>query len=537
MSETPVTATPAVPAAPGQGAPQRGTPWRLAASCAALARDRADHPAVRCEDRCLSYAELHRYSNRLAHALRSAGVRRGDRVAFYGRESEHYYALVLACAKLGCVIVPVNWRLTAHETGHILSDSGAGLLFVADEFATTAERARAAAPGRTVRLGDHGAGLRDWCADEPEDDVEAEGPGPDDAVAQIYTSGTTGLPKGVMLAQRSFFSLPAALGDSGGEWIDWLPDDVSLVSLPGFGIGGLAWFLHGFNAGATNVVMPAFHPQEALRLVREHRVTTTFAAPAMLEMLLDERGAGPEAFASLRKVAYGAAPVTEKLLLRFMDELGCALAQIYASTETGSVAVCLPPAAHRPGSPLLASVGRACPGNEIRITDDEGRTLPPGRTGQIRIRTHARMLGYWNNPGETARAVAGEWVRMGDVGRLDPDGYLYLTGRQHDTIICAGQNIYPAEIERELVAHPEVADAAVVGLPHPRWGESVGACVVPRPGSGVSAGELVARLRGRLANYKLPTSLHMADALPRNPSGKVLRRDVREWLLAADGDR
>ncbi|APY86568.1 fatty acid--CoA ligase [Streptomyces alfalfae] len=516
--------------------------WTLTRSSRAHAGGRAEHAAIVCEGRTTTYAKLHRESNRAAHALRDAGIGTGDRVAYLGRESENYYLTILACAKAGAVLVPVNWRLTRAEVDHILRDSGAALLFVDDEFWETADRVKPHLPGlRTVVRVDgtdsegepaRGTGLPAWYANHPTTDLEP-GTGPDDAVVQIYTSGTTGLPKGAVLPHRSFFTLPAAMREHGVDWIDWLPDDVSLISLPGFGIAGIGWFMHTFNAGATSVVMPQFIPQEAVRLIREHKVTITFAAPAMLQMMMAERGAGPEAFASMRKIAYGAAPMSETLLTRCLEVFGCEFAQIYASTETGSVAVCLPPEAHRPGAGLLRSVGRPCPGNEVKVIGPDGETLPPGETGQICVRAPSKMLGYWNLPEATERTMVGEWLHMGDAGYLDEDGYVYLRDRMNDTIIVAGQNIYPAEVEKALAAHPAVSDAAVVGLPDTRWGEAVHAVVVLRPGAMVKPRELLLALRGKLADYKIPGAFHFADDLPRNPSGKILRRAVREQLTAA----
>lgn len=513
--------------------------WTLAATSATHARDRADHPAIICEGRTITYQELHLASNRIAHALHGARIPRGARVGYLARESEHYYATILACAKLGAVLVPVNWRLTADEVDYILRDSGAELLFVEGDFWPVVDRVRAELPGlrEIIRLdepsgGDHGCGLRAWITGAPESDVDS-GAGPDDAVVQIYTSGTTGLPKGVVLAHRAFFTLPAAMADAGVSWIDWRPDDVSLISLPGLGIAGIGWFMHGFNAGVTNVIMRLFQPQEAVRLVRTLGVTTTFAAPAMLQMMLAERGVTRETFSSLRKVIYGAAPISEALLLRCLDMFACEFAQIYSSTEAGSVAVCLPPEAHQPGSPLLRAAGKVCPGNELKVIGQDGRALPPGEIGQVCIRTPARMLGYWNKPEATARTIIDGWLLMGDAGYLDHDGYLYLCDRINDTIIVAGQNIYPAEVEKQLGDHPAVTDAAVVGVPDPRWGEAVHACVVLRSGASITARELMLFLRGRLADYKIPTAYHFAIGLPRNPAGKVLRREVRERLLRA----
>ncbi|MFB6819302.1 long-chain-fatty-acid--CoA ligase [Streptomyces sp. NPDC056347] len=518
--------------------------WTLAAALAGNAKRRAAHPAVVCEGRVLSYARLHRESSRAAHALRAAGIGRGSRVAYLGRESEHYYVTILACAKAGAVIVPVNWRLTAAEVEHVLRDSDAELLFLDGEFAATADTARSGAAlpklHTVVRVDavaedgarSCGAGLRAWCGDAPDTDPEPV-TGPDDAVLQIYTSGTTGLPKGVVLANRTFFTLPHAVAGTGADrddWTDWRADDVSLISLPGFGIAGIGWFLHGMIAGATNAVMPMYVAQEAVRLIEELGVTITFAAPAMLQMMLDEPAATPRAFASLRKIAYGAAPISESLLLRSLEVFGCQLVQIYASTEAGSVAVCLPPRDHRPGSPLLKAAGLPCPGNELKVIDDEGKELGPGQIGQVCVRTPARMIGYWNRPEATAAALVDGWLLMGDAGYLDEHGYLFLCDRINDTIIAAGQNIYPAEVEKQLGEHPDVVDAAVVGVPDARFGEAVHAAVVLREGARVRPRELLLFLRGRIADYKIPFAYHFLDDLPRNPSGKILRRTVREQL-------
>ncbi|MEU2564771.1 long-chain-fatty-acid--CoA ligase [Streptomyces longispororuber] len=520
--------------------------WTLPHALAQHARRRPAHTAVICEGRRMSYARLHAASNQAARALAAAGVGRGSRVAYLGRESEHYYLTILACAKAGAVIVPVNWRLTTAEVDHILRDAGAEVLFADGEFLPTVDKVLAGrglpALREVIRLDgtgsdgrpDRGAGLAAWYAGASSAEVACSA-GSDEAVLQIYTSGTTGLPKGVVLAHRTFFTLPAAMrrtGADGEDWIDWRAEDISLISLPGFGIAGIGWFLHGLCVGATNVVMPMYAAQEAVRLIEEHRVSITFVAPAMLQMMLDERGVNARTFASLRKVAYGAAPISEGLLHRCLDIFGCQLAQIYASTEAGSVAVCLPPSAHRAGSPLLRAAGKACPGNEIKVIDRAGHRLPAGQIGQVCIRTPARMLGYWNLPEATARTLVDGWLHMGDAGYLDDEGYLFLCDRINDTIIVAGQNIYPAEVEKELSEHPAVVDAAVVGLPDARFGEAVHAAVVLRPGATASPRQLLLFLRGRIADYKIPVGYHVVDELPRNPSGKILRRQVREQLGA-----
>jgi len=505
----------------------------LAARSAHHAVHRPDHPAVVCEDRQLSYAELHRESNRTAHALRAAGLERGARVAYLGRESEHFFDIALGCAKSGAVVLGVNWRLTAAEIDHILRDSTAELLFVEREFLAVAERVRPELPTLRAVVAidtpeERYAGFHAWKAGHPDTDLDP-GTGPDDAVVQIYTSGTTGLPKGAVIAHRAFFTYIEETAKAGNDWIDWRPDDISLIAFSGASAAGMGWFMHGFNVGATNVVMRQFIASDAVRLVEQLGITTTFVAPAMLEMMLAETTADLP-FRSLRKVVYGGAPIGRELLERALTRVGSEFAQLYCSTETGSIVTVLPPADHIPGSPLLGSAGLACPGNEVKITDREGRTLPPGTPGQVCIRTPAGFLGYWNRPEQTGETLVDGWIKMGDAGLLDENGYLFLLDRINDTIIVAGQNIYPVEVENALREHPAVAEAAVVGAPHRRWGESVHAFVVPHPDQRVRARELLLFLRDRLADFKIPTGYDFVDTLPRNPNGKVLRRVLRDEL-------
>ncbi|MFJ4321378.1 long-chain-fatty-acid--CoA ligase [Streptomyces lavendulae] len=509
----------------------------LAARAALHARTRPDRPAVICEDRTLTYGQLHRESNRTAHALLDSGLAAGARVGYLGRESEHYYDLALGCAKSGAVLVPVNSRLTAGEVEHVLRDSQAELLFVERQFRPVVDRLRPSLP-RLVRIVEmdsdrHVAGgFLDWKRGRPQTEPDpAAAAGFDDPVAQLYTSGTTGLPKGVVLAQRTFFTFIADTRAAGVDWIDWRPEDRGLSCFPGLHTSGFGWFMHSFNAGAITVIMRQFIADEATRLIEHHRITTLWAAPAMLRMMLTERGTTRETFRSLRKVVYSGSPIDRELLLTCIDVLGCELAQGYSSAEAGSFVTCLAPEDHTPDSRVLASAGRVCPGNEVRILDGEGRPLPAGEVGRVVVRSPARFLGYWQLPEVTAQALSGasgEWLSMGDMGHLDADGYLFLVDRVNDTIIVAGQNIYPTEVENALRAHPAVAEVSVYGVPHPDWGEAVRAAVVLRPGAEATPREFLRFMNGRIAGFKIPTGYDIVTALPRNPTGKVLRRVLRE---------
>ncbi|THV29138.1 long-chain-fatty-acid--CoA ligase [Glycomyces paridis] len=492
---------------------------------------RPDHPAIVCQGRTVTWEALHRESNRTARSLAAAGLGAGDRVAYLGKESEHYYELFFACAKAGVVLVPVNWRLAGPEVEYLLRDSGSVLVFAEAEYGPLVEKVTGTLPLRPDVVlvdggADRGAGLRQWKGDATYANLVFT-PGPDDPVVQIYTSGTTGMPKGVVLAHRSFFKVRDALAGAGERWVDWYPEDVSLIAIPGFHVGGLWWAMQGFNAGVTNVAMPMFVSEDAVALIRDLGVTTTCMVPAMLQMALSDSKDHND-FATLRKVTYGGAPIAEPLLKACLDAMGCEFAQFYGLTETGNTTVCLPPEAHVPGSPLMAAAGRPYPGFAAEIVDEDGKALPTGEVGEIRVRTPARMIEYWNLPEATESTLVDGWIHTGDAGYMDADGYVFVCDRIKDTIIVAGENVYPAEIEKAMCEHPAVREAAVVAVPDNRWGETVHAVVVLEPGGEATPREITVFLRERIADFKLPTGYEYMDRLPRNPSGKILRRELRE---------
>lgn len=478
-------------------------------------------PAVISLDEVLTYRELDQASNRLAGALSDLGVGAGSRVAVIGFETVHYYTLLFAVAKISAVLVPINWRLSAPEVSHILADSAARVLF-ADTVADSLDL-----HGLDIRLiRQDDPAYPEWMAafDDAPVTIDAR---ETDAVAQLYTSGTTGLPKGVVLPNRSFFAVGDLIAEAGIDWIDWQPGDISLIGLPGFHVGGLWWAMQGFRSGITNAVMPHFSGANALALFTRYSVTTACMAASMMQLILAEPGVTRRTFAALRKIVYGGSPISQSLLEECMAVFRCDFAQIYGLTETGNTSICLPPDQHRPGAQRLLAAGRPYPGVECRIVAEDGRELEPGRVGEVWLRTPARMIGYWNLAEATAETLRDGWIVTGDAGYLDDEGYLYIHDRIKDMIISAGENVYPAEVENVLAAHPAVADVAVIGVPDPRWGEAVHAFIQSEPGRRVESRELVEFARNRLAAFKLPREYHQITQVPRNPSGKILRRELR----------
>ena len=358
-------------------------------------------------------------------------------------------------------------------------------------------------------------------------------PGPDDVVTQLYTSGTTGLPKGAMISGRNL----SCILTEADQVFHIGADTVSLVAMPLFHIGGTGWALCGMSRGGHSIILRDMDPAGALRLIEEHRITEMFVVPAVLMFVLATPELAATDVSSLRTVFYGASPISEDVLVRSMSALGCQFAQVYGLTETSGAITSLMPTDHDPDGPrahLLRSAGRPFDHVEMRIVDTaSGETLPVGEVGEVWTRSDQNMLGYWNKPTETAAALSDDgWFRTGDAGWMDDEGYLFLHDRIKDMIVSGGENIYPAEVENALLAHPAVADAAVIGVPDDKWGETVKAVVVRSPDASEDdeglALDIIAATRSRLAHYKCPTSVDFVGALPRNPSGKVLKRELRQ---------
>jgi len=355
----------------------------------------------------------------------------------------------------------------------------------------------------------------------------------DDTCYQLYTSGTTGRPKGVELTNRNFFGMLPVASEA------WMFDaqSINLVAMPLFHIAGSGWGLVGLYNGGTNVLLREVDPGQILEAIQTHRITNALLVPAVLQLLLATPGIDETDFSSMRSIIYGASPITEDVLVGAMRATGVALQQVYGSTETTGGITLLRAEDHDPGGPrahLLRSAGRPCPGVELRIVDPQSqKECAEGEVGEIWTRSQQNLKAYYANP-EATEAVYPEgrdaeglgWLRTGDAGYLR-DGYVYIHDRVKDMIVSGAENVYPAEIENALMDHPGVADVAVIGVPHEKWGESVKAVIVPASGVEVGDAELIAWCRERLAHFKCPTSIDRAEAIPRNPSGKILKTELR----------
>ena len=500
-------------------------------------RERPDAPAFVTPARTWTFRDIESLSNRLAQGFAAQGIGKGGRVACLTKQTAQCHAVTLAAQKVGAVCMPVNWRLAPPEVQYIMDNGEARLLMVDAEFLPAVRAAQLSTVTTTLLTGEPAEGLESlerWAAAFADRD-----PGyaadPDDTALQLYSSGTTGLPKGVELTHRSlsaafFDAVPEAIGYSG-------EGSVMLNALPTFHIAGIGIALMTHGHGGNSVLFPDFDPPRVLDAIGEHRITHSFLVPAMIQFMLQVPGADARDYSSLRYISYGASPITERVLVDALRTFGCGFVQVYGLTETSGAITALPPEDHvteGPRAALLRSAGKAIRGVELRVVDAAtGVDMAEGEVGEIWIRSHQNMKGYWRNPRATADAFVDRqpdglgWFRSGDAGYLR-DGYLFLHDRIKDMILSGGENIYPAEVENVLMKHPAVADGAVFGVPDDKWGEAVKACVVRKPGSQESAESIIADMRERLAHYKCPRSIDFVDAIPRNPSGKILKRVLRE---------
>ena len=472
--------------------------------------------------------QLNAQVNRMASGLTSLGIRAGERGVWFGPNSTQVVVFMHACRKLGLVAVPLPYRFTAEECHHVLADSEAALVMVDAAFAPTIAGLLPRLPHLREAVSFRGTspGLRSWEEVMAVGSPEEPPPPADYGTAMMYTSGTTGRPKGAIRSRSDRALLGAMMAE-----LNFGSGEVHLVTGPLYHAGPNAFALLTHITGGTLVVMRSFDPAEWVRLVGEHGVTSAFVTPTHLKRVVtlpDDVLAAAD-LSSLRTVIANAAPVPYALKQEVVAKLGEGfLYEVYGSTELGIATVLRPEdQLRKPGS-----CGRAYGGIELKVVGEDGAELPPGEAGELFVRTALAIDGY-HRIAEHMRELPGDggWKSVGDVAWLDDEGYLYICDRKIDMVITGGMNVYPAEVEAALHAHPDVADAAVIGVPDDEWGERVHAVVAPKPGREVDPAVLEAFVAGRLAGFKRPRSWEVRTELPRTESGKLLKRVLRSQYL------
>jgi acyl-CoA synthetase (AMP-forming)/AMP-acid ligase II len=438
--------------------------------------------------------------------------------------------MLFGCSKVRAVMTAVNTRLAAPEVKFILSDAKVRVLFVGRDFYTMVQDLNASLPD-LVRIITLDGDREDWDyypswrdarkADSPGLPIEGQ-----DDVIQLYTSGTTGLPKGVQLTNdnyKAFFTQAGML-----EWSSYGAGEAVMNAMPLFHVAGVNVGVLALAQGAKTVILREIDPHLILKLIPEQKIAHAFWVPAVILMLCQQPNIRETDFSSLKQVFYGASPISEALLKTAVDIMGARFTQLYGLTETVGAGTFLPPEAHDPAWGKLRSCGVPWPGAIVRVVDSAGQEVPTGEVGEIVIQSGFVMKGYWNRPDATAEAIRDGFFHTGDAGYFDSDGFLFIHDRVKDMIVSGGENVYPAEVENAIFGCPGVADVAVIGVPDDKWGEAVKAIIVKKPGEDPTPESIIAWAKERIAGYKAPKSVDFIDSLPRNPSGKILRKDLRE---------
>jgi acyl-CoA synthetase (AMP-forming)/AMP-acid ligase II len=497
------------------------------------ARNFPDNPCVTAQGQTTTYAEVNRLANRLANGLAAQGISQGQRIAILGENSLEHLLAFLAGGKLGAVTVSLNYRLAPAELGFIINDAQTKALLVLDDsMLGTLEVLRENLPAGIelfTSQGQHGHHWEDWLAGQdagnPDLEVSADAP-----FLQLYTSGTTGNPKGVVSSHRALLAecsmnttlMPTRPG----------PGMADLICAPLFHIGGVGSILISAYCGTEVILHKAFDPAQVLDDIEGYPINSIFMVPAMIMAVLAQPGVENRDFSGLKTIYYGASPISEAVLRRAMDVFGCDFLQMYGMTETTGTIVNLTPADHRralDGEPeLLRSCGRPSVGAQVKVMDTQGREVPRGDIGELWVLADTNMQGYYNMPEETAQNLTDGWVHTGDAGYMDAEGYIYLKDRMKDMVVSGGENIYPVEVENALAHHEAIADVAVIGVPDDKFGEALLAFVVLQAGGELTLDEMIEFCRDKIAGYKIPRQLEIIGEMPRNPSGKILKKELRK---------
>ncbi|WDI31705.1 AMP-binding protein [Hyphococcus flavus] len=497
------------------------------------AKRRPDQVGLIFEGQEFTYAQMNARSNKAAQALLDSDIKPGDRICWLARNVATFWDTLFGAAKIGAVMTPINWRLAPLEVEQILDDADPALFVAERAFLDALDGIEGRPECTTMVLHEGGEGCFDTLIDKHEAIEPDYVPATEDALVQLYTSGTTGLPKGVILPNRCYYEVGEA-GLKANILIPQSDDETMLHALPHFHVAGLNFGLMGIARGMPIIQHRQFDPGAVVKDAQGQTPLNSFLVPAMVMMILEAAKTMQSPLTNFVNISYGAAPMPERLLDAAMVAMPNAkFTQFYGMTETTGGVTVLDHKDHAHGKTQRVSAGKALPECSVKICDpDTGDELPQGNTGEVVVQSGFVMDGYWNKPAATREVIKDGWYWSGDAGYLDKNGFLYVVDRIKDMIISGGENIFPAEIEKLLAKHPDIADVAVIGAPDDKWGEVVKVVAVKRAGAEIDGPAIIAFLEGKIADFKLPKYVSFLEILPRNPSGKVLKTELRKGETA-----
>lgn len=486
---------------------------------------RADRPALVFDGCETSYAELSLRASRVANGLSAAGLGPQSRVAILTGNNDSFFEIWLGSALANVVLAPINARLAAPEVAFIVNDSQAEILFVDEAFHELVANIAADLTGirQIISLGNHNEwpDYSQW-RDAQLSEYEPTAIDPGQTMVQMYTSGTTGFPKGVELNHTSVLACVRSMMGLTA----WPAGEVALVTAPLFHTAGSAWASCALQSGGTIVLLREVTPAAILKTIKDNAVSQALLVPAVIQMVLQSPECATTDFSCLKRMLYGASPIPVSVLRQAVETFQCEFEQGYGLTETVGPVAMLRPDDHLDDQ-KMQSCGKAVPGAQIRVVDSVGRDCATGDVGEITVGGVQVMNGYWNRPDDTADTIRDGLLHTGDAGYFDDEGYLYIHDRLKDMIVSGAENVYPAEVERVLGGCPGVADVAVIGIPDERWGEAVKALVIADVGTTVTEKDIIEYAREHIARFKCPKSVDLVDSIPRNPSGKILKKELR----------
>ena len=481
------------------------------------------------QQRETTYSQFDIFANKVAQGLIKEGCKPNSRVAYLAKNSDLYFEFLYGTLKSNTVAVGINWRLAAPEVAYILNDSKSEMIFVGPEFYGLINQIKDEIPHvkKIISMGDPYGQWQDYSSwrDSQSDVDPLISVSIEDDVIQLYTSGTTGHPKGVQLSNINFTASAEMSQKTYYQYFD--EGTPNMVCMPIFHVAGTNMGIAGIISGSKNIIVADLDPGIVLDLIEKEKIVNTLFVPAVILFLIQHPKVEQIDFSSLKTVIYGASPIAEATLNKAIQIMGCDFWQVYGLTETNGTVTILDPQDHHPSKNKLRSCGKPGPGVEIKIVDESGNKVSTGEVGEILIKSATNMKGYWNKSEATLSAFKEDWFISGDAGYYDEEGFLYIHDRVKDMIVSGAENIYPAEVDNALMSHPEIIDAAVIGIPDEKWGEVVKGFVVIGKDSQLDEHGIISYARTQISGFKCPKSIDFVNELPRNPSGKILRRELR----------